>query len=67
MKWISVNDRLPEQFKEVSVKDELGNEFVANYSKYEVAFQLDAELTWYEDNEGYILYGITHWKPLEEL
>lgn len=64
MKWISVINKLPEEFTEVMVKDLLGNEFIANYRVYEGL--TCSNLTWYEDNEGFILYGITHWKPLGE-
>lgn len=59
-KWISVKDRLPENYEEVLVR---GYEFLPEYT-----FEIDgtyiiAEDLWHDFN-GCYLSNVTHWQPL---
>lgn len=61
MAWISVKDRLPEQFQEVLVWD---NEFSQVQRATCVRYgEGNAEVAW--DCEAYLV-TVTHWQPLPD-
>lgn len=64
MKWIDVNDRLPEDKQKVKFKFNLPYDLEGFFEKYENGYQF-----MYQPKGGkriYSIYGVTHWMPLTE-
>lgn len=67
MKWINVNERLPDNTEEVLVTDGLESYAIAYYKKadgyWEASYDL-LEVTSYSGGCIIICGNITHWMPL---
>lgn len=55
MEWVSVDDRLPEMYARVLVKNENNKVDVSYRSVY-----TDGSLKWY-----LVPHGVTHWRPID--
>jgi len=62
MKWISVNDELPEMLPELDVSD---NVLVYSWVDGQMIANVDKDDRWHEVNLQHIsLTCVTHWMPL---
>ena len=70
MEWISVNDRLPEQHKEVLISIEYGDVIQAYYSdnRWYISRDVRDNATDCYANVARLIEGsnVTHWMPLPE-
>lgn len=73
MNWISTQERLPERNPEMDYGDEYyTNEVLFTNGKEQWIGNAFVDVlniaTWHmKGRDGYIVYGVTHWKPLDPL
>ena len=71
MKWISVNDRLPEYSEQVLIPlladMKVVNNALRGYSDIVIGFRQCTDVNGEKWSTGSVNKGITHWMPLPEL